>query len=234
MRFRLHFKVSFVLLTVGGALLVHSAGAATTCTDLPPSTLQVYVIKASAPEAVTVPAEELDLAGQAEHLASRHTLMLTSSDFVTWFDVAHRVVPRADGLVCDAPTLVRIGFGSSRRFAFLARAAAADLCVRQEMLDHEAAHNRALIDAVGRFIEQQQRTLERGVVTLKQMPAPSDRIAKERWEAGLRAIIAEAKQQLLTDLRSAIAGIDEPSTLAVLEDACGGKIRQLEQRSGSL
>jgi hypothetical protein len=235
MRFRLNSnKVSFVLLTVGGALLFHSAGAATPCTDLPPSTFQVYVIKASAPEAVAVPTEELERAGQAEHLVSRHTLMLTSSDFVTWFDVAHRVVPRADGSVCDAPSLVRIGFGSSRRFAFLARAAAADVCVRQEVMDHEAAHSRALVQVVDRFIEQQQRTFEHGMATLKQTPAPSAVIAKERWETGLRAIVAAAKEQLLTDLQSAIAAIDEPSTLAALEDACGGKIRQLEQRGGSL
>ena len=154
---------------------------------------QVYDIKASAPEAVEVPAEELERAGQAEDLVSRHTLMLTSSDFVTWFDVTHRVVPRADGSVCDAPSLVRIGFGSSRRFAFLARAAAADVCVRQEMLEHEAAHSRALDEVVDRFIEQQQRTFEHGMATLKQTPAPSEEIAKERWETGLRAIVAAAK-----------------------------------------
>jgi hypothetical protein len=174
--------MALVLLGLGGALLVHPAGAATPCTNLPPSTLQVYVIKASTPEPVAVPAEELDRAAQAEHLVSRHTLMLTSSDFVAWSDVAHRMVSRADGSVCDAPTLVRIGFGSSRRFAFLARAAVADVCVRQEMLDHEAAHSRALVDVVDRFIRQQQSMLERGMATLKQTPAPSDGIAKERWE----------------------------------------------------
>jgi hypothetical protein len=106
--------------------------------------------------------------------------MLTSSDFVTWFDVAHRVVPHADGLVCHATTLVRIGFGSSRRFAFLSRAAAADVCVRQEMLDHEAAHSGAFIDVVDRFIEQRRSTFERGMATLKQIPAPNEGTAKER------------------------------------------------------
>jgi hypothetical protein len=226
--------MALVLLGLGGALLVHPAGAATPCTNLPPSTLQVYVIKASTPEPVAVPAEELDRAAQAEHLVSRHTLMLTSSDFVAWSDVAHRMVSRADGSVCDAPTLVRIGFGSSRRFAFLARAAVADVCVRQEMLDHEAAHSRALVDVVDRFIRQQQSMLERGMATLKQTPAPSDGIAKEGWETGLRAIVAAAKEQLLTELRSSIAGVDEPSALDALEDACGGKIRELERRSGSL
>jgi hypothetical protein len=234
MRFRLNLKVPFGLLTVGGAFLFHSAGAATPCTDLPPSTLRIYDIKAAAPAAVEVPAEELDRNREAEGLASRHTLMLSTSDIVSWFEVTHRVMPREDGSFCDAPGLVRMGFGASRRLVFLARKAAEDACVRQKMLEHEAAHTRALDDVVDRFITQQQDNLQRGMTALKQTPAPSESLAKARWEEGLRAIVAAAQQQLITEIQSAIVSIDEPSAIAALEEACGGKIRQLEQRSGSL
>ena len=214
--------------------MFHPAGAVAPCADLPPSTLRIFDIKAPAPEAVEVPAEELDRNREAEGLASRHTLMLTLSDIASWFEVTHRIVPRADGSVCDAPSLVRMGFGSSRRLAFLARAAAEDACVRQKMLEHEAAHARAFDEVVDRFIAEQQDNLQRGMAALKQTPAPSEEVAKARWETGLRAIVAAARQQLLTEIQSAIAGIDEPPAIAALEDACGGKIRQLEQRSESL
>jgi hypothetical protein len=223
-----------LILVAAAAVLCQPAGAATPCTNLPPSILLIYDIKASAPEAVAVPTEELDRSGEAELLGSRHTLMLTTSDIVTGFEITHRMLPGADGSFCDAPTTVRIGFGSSRRGAFLAPMAAEDACVRQQALEHEAAHARAVNEVIDRFIEQQQFNLRRGMASLKETPAANEEIAKARWETGLRAIVAAAKQQLLEDIRSAIASIDEPSTLAALEDACGGKIRQLEQRSGSL
>jgi len=46
-------------------------------------------------------------------------------------------------------------------------------------------------------------------------------------------MVIEARKQLFTELRSATVHIDAPSALTVLEDACGGKIRQLEQSSTS-
>jgi hypothetical protein len=227
--FRLNSKVSLFLLMLAAALTLHPAGAAILCTDLPPSTLEVDGVKTSKVEEMMVPSEALDRIGQAVELASRHTLMLTVIDLAVWFNIAHRVVPRADGLVCDAPSLVRMGFGSSRRRAFLAHPAAMDACVRQQMLDHEAAHNRAFDEVVRRFIAQHRSDFQRGMVALKQAPAPTPEAAKAQWETGLKVLLTEARQQLLTDIRSANAHVDDPSALAALENACGGKIRQLEQ-----
>lgn len=234
---RLHSKLSLVLLAVvllavGGALLFHQASAATLCTDLPPSTLRVYDLKAPVLEEVTVPAAELAGLSNAGDLASRHTLMLTVSNVVAWYTIRHRLVPRDDGLVCDAPGLVRMGFGSSRRHAFLARAAAGNSCVREAMLSHEAAHTHALNDVVDRFIDRHGSDFQRGMVALKLTPAPNPETAMARWETGLRIILTEAKRQLLDEIRTASAYIDEPSALTALEDACGGKIRQLEDRRG--
>jgi hypothetical protein len=73
--------------------------------------------------------------------------------------------------------------------------------------------------------------LQRGMGALKRTPATSAQIAKARWETGLRAIVTEAKRQLLSDLRAANAEIDTAPALAALTDACGGKVRQLQEGS---
>jgi hypothetical protein len=188
------------LIVIGNCLAFQRAGATTLCTDLPPSILQVFDLKAPAVKELSVPAQELGPRGQTADLASRHTMMLTVSNIVTWFDITHRIVPREDGLVCDAPSLVRMGFGSSRRFAFLAHAAAEDACVRQQMLDHEAAHTSAFEKVVDQFIDRQESSFQRGVTALKQTPAPDAKTAKTRWETGLRAMVIEAREQLFAEL----------------------------------
>jgi hypothetical protein len=126
---------------------------------------------------------------------------------------------------------VRIGFGSGRRTAYLARQAAADACVRRAMLAHEDDHTRSFNETVDRFIAKQTGNLQRGMVALKRTPATSAQIATVRWETALRAIVAEAKRQLLSDLRAANAEIDTAPALAALSDACGGKVRQLQEGS---
>ena len=225
-----NLNVSRVLLALGSVLLCQEAGAATLCTDLPPSILRVYDLKAPAVEAMVVPAAELAGRGTAGDLVSRHTLMVTESELVAWFTIEHQLVPRDDGLVCDAPSVVRMGFGATGRRAFLARAAAANSCVREEMLNHEASHTQALNEAVKRFINQHESDFRRGMVALKATPAPNSETAISRWEIGLQAIVTESKRQLSGEIRAANAHIDEPPALTKLENACGGKIRQLEDR----
>ena len=177
-------------------------------------------------EELRVPADTLDRL-PADELGSRHTLMLTTNALVTLFEITHRIVPQADGSFCDAPSLVRIGFGSARRIVYLARAAADDECVRSALLAHEDDHTRSFNETVDRFITEQKGNLKRGMVALKRTPATSPQLAKARWETGLRAIVAEAKQQLLGDIRAANAEIDNASALAALTDACGGQVRRL-------
>ena len=206
--------------------------AASTCTGLPASTLRAYDIKASKLEQFLVPTEALNRIAPADELVSRHTMMFTAIDVMTLFVIRHRVVPQADGSVCDAPSLVTVGFGSDSRIAYLAKAAAADECVHKKMLAHEDDHARLFNEIVDHFIDQQKLNLERGMVALKQTSAPSADVAKARWEAGVRVIVAAAKQQLLDKLRAANAQVDNASTLAALAEACGGKIRQLEASSG--
>jgi hypothetical protein len=220
-----------LLLAIAGMGLTRVAAAASACADLPASTLRVYDIKMPVLEELRVPADALNRMPSTDELGSRHTLMLTTNDLVTLFEIRHRIVPQADGSFCNAPSLVRIGFGSGRRIAYLAHAAAADECVRRTMLAHEDDHTRRFNETVDRFIAKQTGNLERGMVTLKHMPAASAQLAKAQWETGLHAILAEAKRQLLSELRATNAEIDTTPALAALTDACGGKVRQLQEGS---
>jgi hypothetical protein len=232
MRFRSgHYVIFMLLLAITGACLTRVAAAASACADLPLSALRVYDIKMPVLEELRVPADALNRMPSTDELGSRHTLMLTTNELVTLFEIRHHIVPQADGSLCDAPSLVRIGFGSSRRTAYLARAAAADECVRRMLLAHEDDHTRRFDATVDRFIAQQTGNLKRGLVALKHMPAASAQLAKARWESGLRALVAEAKRQLLSELRAAIAETDTAPALAALTDACGGKVRQLQEGS---
>jgi hypothetical protein len=218
----------FLIIGIGGVLLLRHAAAATLCSGLPPSNLRVLGIRAETIDEVRVPAAELRRTTlTAGGVFSHHTLMLSGSDLAAWFDIEHRIVPREDGLVCNAPILVRMAFGSSGRHVFLAQSAAADACVREAMLDHEAAHNRVMESVVGRFINERQNDFRQGVTALKAAPAPSPEVAQGRWEKGMQAMLLEAQRQLLSELREASAQFDEPATLRALENACGSKIRQL-------
>src|SRR5579872_4496965 len=96
----------------------------------------------------------------------------------------------------------------------------------QLQLAHEEAHNQSFNKTVDRFIEQEKAELQRGMLALKRMPAPSAEMAKARWQAGLLTIIAAAKHQLLIEIRATNARIDSDPALAALVEACGGKIRQ--------
>ena len=221
-------RLPLLFLIIGSVLLARHAGAATLCSTLPPSNLRVLGIQAETVNEVRMPAAELRHATPTSgDVFSFHTLMLSGSDLVAWFDIEHRIVPREDGLVCDAPILVRMAFGSSGRHAFLAQTAAADACAREAMLDHEAAHNRVIESVVGRFIGERQNDFRLGVTALKATPASSPEVAQARWEKGMQAMLLEARRQLLIELREANAQFDEPVTLRALENACGGKIRQL-------
>jgi hypothetical protein len=226
---KIRSKLLLVMTVLGGALLFHEASAAVTCADMPSSQLQIFDIKAPVVHEIEVSKEELTARDRDEDdLVSRHTLMLSLNHIATWFDIIHRMIPREGGLVCDAPHSVRMGFGVDQRVVLLARPAAADACVHQAMLAHEAVHAQALNEAVDRFIDQHTEEIRRGVIALKETPAPVEALAKARWEVGLRAMLMSLRPELFAELRAASARTDGSAALATLEDACGGKIRRLE------
>jgi len=231
---RFCIRLAVFLLMVPGVLSARLALAAPACSELPPSTLRLYDIKAATVEEVLVSAATLSAASSPDgRLISRHTMMLTGGDLAVLSQITHRVIPQADGSFCDTPSLVNLGFGLSHRIAYLARDAAADACVRAAMLDHEAIHTRLLEETVDRFIDRQREPLQQGMLALKQTPAPTAQLARARWEEGLQALTVAAGRQLGDELRTAIARADDALSLAALEDSCGGKLRRLQDQEGA-
>lgn len=98
---------SMLLLTLAAVCFSRVAVAA--CADLPPSALRLTAIQTPALDVWRVPKEALARDLPADELGSRHSLMLTTSDVFMFTEIGHRIVPQADGSVCDAPSLVRIG-----------------------------------------------------------------------------------------------------------------------------
>ena len=232
---RFSISLSLALHMVSSVLPASPTFASSVCSALPSSSLRLYDIKTVAVEEVLVPAAALDAAAiPDERLVSRHTMMLTSVDLAALSQITHRIIPQSDGTFCDAPSLVSLGFGISRRVAYLARDAAADACVRAAMLDHEAAHTKLLEETIDRFIDRQGDSLQRGMLALKQMPAPTASLAQVRWEAGVQFLTTDARRQLRDELRAAIARADDALSLAALEDSCDGKLRLLQEHERAL
>lgn len=201
--------------------------ATAACVNLPASTLQVYYLKTVDRQNTFVTPNELKQKFPPEFLAVRHSVMLAVSNTVGSYDVNHRMISAGDGSVCDAPDIVRIGFGSTQRLVFLARPGADDECVRQYLLDHEEAHANASHNAVLRFIDEKRTTFQQGVIALKQTPAPNEEIARNHWRTGLEIIVMEARRQLIAEVFAASVRLDDQATLAAMARACGGKIDRL-------
>ena len=219
---------TLVLATVLLSVASRPLSASSVCSDLPPSTLQVLYIKPIDVNEIVVPAQELTREYAPDVLAVRHGGMVAVSNVVGSYDIKHRIIEMGGGVVCDSPEIVRIGFGSNLRMLYVARAIAANECARQKMLDHEERHIQILNETVLRFIDQKRTTFQRGMLALKQTPAPDSESAKDRWRAGLQIIVSAARQELTEDIRTAIARLDDPSLLAALANGCERAIDQFD------
>jgi hypothetical protein len=177
--YRLVLTGSLAFLLANAALGLGRAAAAI-CDDLPPSRPLVFSVKAPEVDEEEIPAASLDklVAGA---LTFRHTMMLASTVLVSWFEIRHRPVPRPGGSVCDAPELVRMGFGAARRQVFLAEPAADDPCVRRKMLEHEADLHR--ITRVRR-LEAQEAAAARPRQARADRPDIFDRVAPGKGPSG--------------------------------------------------
>jgi len=207
-----------------------SAEAAEICTNLPPSQLQIYQVRAQNVEERLVPTDRLKERDRdiEDEFVSRHAMMLSGAEMGIWYSIQHRVLPRGDKLFCDAPVVVQVIVGSNRRIALLARGAAEDKCLRQHMLDHELAHTRAFEAAIGEFIVNQRSFLQQGLVALKQTPGSSPEAAIGQWTEGVRLLVSEARGRLIDDLKGANREVDSSAAMTALENACDGRMRALE------
>ena len=200
------------------------------CTNLPPSKLQIYNIDLPEAEEVATPAALLAGTLDKNDVAAHHTMAVFTRNVVGQVAIRHREVPQEGGKVCNAPETVKMGFGSTSRKLIVAESVAGNSCVRRELREHEKAHSVAFNAVLDRFIKDNETSLGVGMAALKKMPADTFEQATAMWDRGLKLILERAKVPLLTDLSETNVAVDTPKVLKALESACGGTLKQLEDR----
>jgi hypothetical protein len=217
-------------------LLADSATAAVACRNAPVSTLRIYTVWPAATEEVSASYGEIDrIARHLDLPAARraiHPLMLITIQIDTHVAITPRILElQSDGemLYCNAPTVVAIGFGVIRRRIFLADTAAAVPCVRGVLLAHAAEHSRALNSEVETYIRQTREEFRARVKELKRTPAPDPTSAVKAFNSGLATFLFDLVERFKAQTEPMQEAIDTPSRLEALRNACGGKVRQMEQ-----
>jgi hypothetical protein len=218
-------------------LPVGSAFAAPTCGDLPSSKLLLHSAQPIETEERSATRSEIDRIGLEIGVSSAaqaaHPLMLLANELGTEVSVLHRTIEARNGgelAYCDAPKSVEFRLGIVGRKVFLEEHAAADPCVRNVLLEHEAEHNRALRKAIEVFVERRSEELLARLQELKQTPAPDRASAINALEAGLKSFFVTMVREFKNDMERSREGVDTPRRLQKLRNACGGKVRELEQQ----
>ena len=218
-------------------LPVGSGFAAPACQNLPESKLRLHSappIKAEEQSATRSEMGRIALEVSVSAVAqAAHPLMLIINELGTQVSVRHRTIETlSDGELayCDAPKSVEFRLGIVGRKVFLEEHAAADPCVRRALLEHEAEHRRALDKSVNTFLQQRREELVERRRELKQTPAPDRASAINALEAGLKSFFVTMVRDFKNDMERSREGVDTPRRLQKLRNACGGKVRELEQQ----
>ena len=220
-----------VLLPVGPAF------SALACRDLPGSKLRLHSAQPIKTEEQSATRSEIDRIGLENGVSSAaqaaHPLMLLANELGTEVSVLHRTIEARNGgelAYCDAPKSVEFRLGIVGRKVFLEEHAAADPCVRRALLEHEAEHRRALDKSVITFLQKRREELVERRRELKQTPAPDRTSAINALEAGLKSFFVTMVREFKNDMERSREGVDTPRRLQKLRNACGGKVRELEQQ----
>jgi hypothetical protein len=221
-------KASMTVLAV--MLCCFSALATELCHDLPPSQLNIYHVFTNSVEEEPVEDDKLFQDFPSGVIASHQPMMTSAITLYSKFSIRNRSLPRDDGSVCASPELVELSLGFNRRLLLYPQQFEDDICVRDALRRHEQRHEDAFEAAVGRFIDERSADLKRGMLALKETPAESIPMAIERWQVGLRAILAEAMLQLAADLQTESARVDDAAEMERLKTSCDGRLGQFEHR----
>jgi hypothetical protein len=221
-------------------LLGDFATAATACRNVPASTLRLYTVWPAATEEVSASYDEIDrIARDLDLPAARraiHPLMLITIQVDTHVAITPRILElHGDGgmLYCNAPTVVAVGFGVIRQRIVLVDTAAAVPCVRGALLAHAAEHSRALNSEVETYVRQIREEFRARVKELKQTPAPDPPSAVKAFSSGLATFLFNLVVRFKAQAKPMQDALDTPSRLEELRNACGGKVRQMEQELNS-
>jgi hypothetical protein len=216
---------------------VRPAFSALACRNLPESTLRLHSAQPIETEEQSATLSEMDRIaleiGVSAAAQAAHPLMLIINELGTQVSVRHRTIgTRGDGELayCDAPKSVEFALGLVGREVFLEEHAAADPCVRNVLLEHDAEHHRALRKAIEVFVERRREELLARLQELKRTPAPDRASAINTLESGLKSFIVTMVKEFKDDMERSREDVDTPRRLQELRNACGGKVRELEQQ----
>jgi hypothetical protein len=225
-----------IIVLILSLLIAGSASAGQVCRDLPESKLRLYSAHPIKTEEHLATRSEMDRIaleiGVSAAARAAHPLMLIATELGTQVSVLHRTIQalnRGEPAYCDAPKSVEFGLSIVGRKVLLEETAAADPCVRSALLEHEAEHSRALYRAIKVFIRQRREELAARLRELKQTPAPDRASATNALEADLKSFLVTMVQPFKNEMERSRAGVDTPERLEELRNACGGKVRKMEQ-----
>ena len=170
------------------------------------------------------PPDEIErLAGASAMRQSPHRLMVIRETIDAHFTLSRPFVRRSSTQFCAAANAVTISFGVFRRRVVIANEAAADTCVKDALLRHEAEHYRILDEAIDVFLRQRRDQIRHAFTGAAMRPAPTPEGAIKALEIDLM----EFEKQDLSRIRRAGDAVEN---LATLRNACGGKVGELEAR----
>jgi hypothetical protein len=221
-------KVSITVLA--GMLCCFPALATELCHDLPSSQLMISHVFTNRVEEEPAEVDNLPHDFPSGVVASYQPMMVSAITLYSKFGIRNRTLHRDDGSVCASPELVELWLGFNRRLLFYPPQFEHDICVRDALRRHEQRHDTAFEAAIDRFIDERSADLKRGMLALKETPAENIPMAIERWEVGLRAMLAEAMQQLAVDLRTESTRVDDEAEMDRLRASCAGRLGQFEYR----
>ena len=202
------------------------------CVGLPTAAIEVSrpATDQVAVEAVS-PSEIERLAGASAMQQSPHRLMVILETIDAHFTLSRPFVQRSPTQFCAAAKAVTISFGVFRRRVVITNEAAADACVKDALLRHEAEHYRILDEAIDAFLRQRRDQIRQAFTGASMRPAPSREAAIKALEANLmdflNRMVKQFEEQELSGIRRAA---DNAADLASLRSACGGRVRELEER----
>ena len=212
--------------------LAFSSGAlaAPECAAVPATKVELRPVSVDRIDQETASPDDIARLGMTGNGPAPHPLMAVRYVIDTNVAVVHRIVKTADGGFCDAPEAVVFRFGVIRRGVVLVPQAAADPCVRDALLAHEAEHNRIVREAIGAFLHEHQAELGQRLAHLKQQRARDANAAKKAMELGLMDAITRLFERFKqNDVGRVRNLVDSPARLHDLAISCDGRIAELER-----
>ena len=216
-----------------------SASAAPRCDDLPISKFRVLAQQAGGIEEYVISRSEMDRVAVRLDVSTAerelHPLMLMSADIDAHVAIQPVEAGNSQALSsCDAPISVVVAFGAVKWKVYLLQQAATDACVKHALLDHYAEHSRALDRQVQLFIHQRRKEIGVRLRDLKQSTAADGASTNKAFEAGLwsivRDIVEDFKHDMAEERPRIREEIDSPEKLHRLRSACGGRVREIEEK----